>query len=240
MLVKLLKNSFKIYIKDLSKICRNWVSLVVIGGLILLPSLYAWINIYASWDPYGNTNGVKVGIVNEDKGGTIKEREVNIGADVINSLKENDSLGWVFFDNKEEGLKEVDKGDIYATIIIPEDFSKKILTLIEKDPVKPELEYYVNEKINAIAPKITDKGASTIQSQITSSFVETVANQLIDVMHSVGIEIDHEYPTIEKLENMMVRLSDRFPDFETTLDQLAEKAHNGKVMINRQDRKSVV
>lgn len=239
MIVKLLKNSLRIFKADLSKICKNWVSLVVIGGLILLPSLYAWINIYASWDPYGNTKGIKVGIVNEDQGGHIKDSAVNIGEEVISSLKENESLGWVFYDNREEGLAEVDKGSVYATLIIPEDFSKKILTLVEAEPVKPQLEYYVNEKINAIAPKITDKGATTIQNQITTSFIETVANKLIEVMHSVGIEIDKEYPTIEKLEDMMVRLQDKFPDLESSLDMLAEKASNGKVVIERQDKNVV-
>lgn len=238
-IVKLLKNSLRIFKADLSKICKNWVSLVVIGGLILLPSLYAWINIYASWDPYGNTKGIKVGIVNEDQGGHIKDSAVNIGEEVVTSLKENESLGWVFYNNREEGLEEVDKGNVYATLIIPEDFSKKILTLVESEPVKPQLEYYVNEKINAIAPKITDKGATTIQNQITTSFIETVANKLIEVMHSVGIEIDKEYPTIEKLEDMMVRLQGKFPDLESSLDTLAAKAQNGKVVIDRQDKNVV-
>lgn len=96
MLIKLLKNSLKIYKVDLSKICRNWVSLVVLGGLILLPSLYAWVNIYASWDPYGNTKGIKISVVNEDKGSSIKGSEVNIGTEVVSSLKENESLGWTF------------------------------------------------------------------------------------------------------------------------------------------------
>ena len=239
MLIKLLKNSLKIYKADLSKICRNWVSLVVLGGLVLLPSLYAWINIYASWDPYGNTNGIKISIVNEDKGGKIRESEVNIGEEVVSSLKENDSLGWVFYENREEGLEELNKGTVYATIIIPEDFSKKILTLIDREPVKPELEYYVNEKINAIAPKITDKGATTIQNQITTSFIDTVADKLIEVMNSVGIEIDKEYPTIEQLEDMMIGLQKRMPSIEEGLDYLATKASNGKVVINRQDENVV-
>ncbi|WP_337530995.1 YhgE/Pip domain-containing protein, partial [Zhenhengia sp.] len=236
MLIKLLKNSLKIYKVDLSKICRNWVSLVVLGGLILLPSLYAWVNIYASWDPYGNTKGIKISVVNEDKGSSIKGSEVNIGTEVVSSLKENESLGWTFFENREEALAELNKGNVYATIIIPEDFSKKILTLIDKEPVKPQLEYYVNEKINAIAPKITDKGAATIQSQITSSFIETVADKVIEVMHSVGVEVDKQYPTIEKLENMIIGLQDKFPTLEVGLEYLTEKARNGKVFVDRQDQ----
>lgn len=236
MLIKLIKNSFKIFKADLTKICTNWVSLVVIGGLIFLPSLYAWVNIYASWDPYGNTQGIKVAVVNEDRGSNIKDTEINIGKSVIESLMENDALGWIFYDTREEGMEEVNKGNVYATVIIPGDFSEKIITLVEKESVKPQLEYYVNEKINAIAPKITDKGATTIQNQITTSFIETVADKIIEVMRSVGIELDKQYPTIEKLRDKMQQLSDKFPELEENLNALADTARAGKVAIDRKDK----
>lgn len=238
-IVSALKNSIRIFKLDLAKIFSNWVSMVVIGGLIFLPSLYAWFNIYASWDPYGNTGNIKVAVVNEDLGGSIRDIQVNIGESVVESLMKNEALGWVFFETREEGLAEVEKGEVYATLIIPADFSKKIVTLVEDEPTKPQLEYYVNEKINAIAPKITDKGATAVQNQITTSFVETVADKVIDVMYSVGIELDATYPIVEKLENMMERLSDRIPKLDSKLDQLADVASNGKATISRQDEQVV-
>ena len=239
MVVKLMRNSFRIFRIDLGKILSNWVSLVVIGGLIFLPSLYAWVNIYASWDPYGNTKGIKVAIVNEDVGGSIRDTEINIGKDVVKSLTENNALGWVFYDTREEGMAAVTKGDVYATLIIPADFSEKILTLVDADPVKPDLEYYVNEKINAIAPKITDKGATTIQHQITTSFIETVANKIISAMHDIGIELDAQYPTVQRLEDLMTQLSDRCPGLEGRLQSLADTANNGRVAIERNDKNIV-
>lgn len=233
------KNTLKIYTKDIQKICSNWVSLVVLGGLVLLPSLYAWVNIYASWDPYGNTKGIKVGIVNQDKGSAIKEMSINIGEEVTQSLKENESLGWTFFETKEDGLEKVNLGEVYATIIIPEDFSQKMTTLLEEEVEKPELEYYVNQKINAIAPKITDKGASTIQQEITTSFIETVANQLLEMMKEAGVELDKEYPTIQKLEHVLYDVDSEFPKIDDKLDYLISKAQDGKVVIDRQDQNVV-
>ena len=41
------------------------------------------------------------------------------------------------------------------------------------EPQRATIEYTVNEKINAISPKITNSGASAIANNISKSFVET-------------------------------------------------------------------
>ena len=128
---------------------KNTVALIIAVGIALLPSLYAWVNIIASWDPYGNTGGIKVGIVNEDEGASVGDISVNIGRDISAELQTNDKLGWTFFDNSYDAIEQTKDGDIYAAIIIPDDFSAKLLTLLDETPQKPELDYYVNEKINA-------------------------------------------------------------------------------------------
>ena len=191
-------NIGRIFMEDLWKIAKNWVAIVIVAGLAILPSLYAWINIYASWDPYGSTGGVKVAVVNLDEGSSIAGNAMNIGAEVSDSLRENDKLGWTFYDTIEEGIQVVDSGKAYAAIIIPKDFSQKMATVLDETPQKPTLEYYVNEKINAIAPKMTDSGASTIQKQITGSFVSTVTEKVFEVLNQLGITLDDEYPKIEK------------------------------------------
>ena len=60
-----MKNIWKIFQSDMVKIATSWVTLVIVCGVIVLPPLYAWINIYASWDPYSNTKGIKVAVVNQ-------------------------------------------------------------------------------------------------------------------------------------------------------------------------------
>ncbi|UUZ86350.1 hypothetical protein LJK88_24895 [Paenibacillus sp. P26] len=104
-----LRTVFKIFIRDIRRIVTNWVTLTVVCGLILLPSLYAWINIYASWDPYANTKGIKVGVVNNDTGGLLKGFSFNIGDEIVHSLKQNDKLGWTFYNTKDEGIAKAEK-----------------------------------------------------------------------------------------------------------------------------------
>ncbi|MGL5313149.1 MAG: YhgE/Pip family protein, partial [Peptostreptococcaceae bacterium] len=142
--------------------------------------------------------------------------------ELINNLKENDSLGWVFVDEKvaREG---VESGKYYASIEIPENFSDDLTSLVENDVKKGELTYTVNEKINAIAPKITDKGASTIQLEINETVVETVSETIFEVFNKVGIELENQLPKLTKVESSLVEVQSKFKDIDKTIE-LADEA----------------
>jgi putative membrane protein len=231
-----LKNILRIYKHDIKKVVTNWVAIVILLGLSLLPSLYAWVNIGASWDPYSNTSGIKVGIVNKDKGATIKGKDIQIGESVTSSLKENKKLGWTFFDNEDEGKTAAEKGKVYATIIIPEDFSHDMSTVLDAQPVKPKLEYYVNEKINAIAPKMTDSGVTTIQKQITTSFVDTSIKEVFQAFNKLGVQLNDYYPQIEKYKVQLFELDDQFPALSTKIDKIINTADNGFVKLDSKNQ----
>ncbi|WP_088830336.1 YhgE/Pip domain-containing protein [Paenibacillus tyrfis] len=228
-----LRTVLRIYTHDIRRIVTNWVTLTVVCGLILLPSLYAWINIYASWDPYSNTKGIKVGVVNNDKGGTLKGVTFNIGDEIIHSLQQNEKLGWTFYNTKDEGIAKAENGEVYATIVIPDDFSLKMSTMLSDQPVKPELEYYVNEKENAIAAKMTDAGASTIQREISTSFIETVTGKVFETLNKAGAELDQQYPQIEKYKNLLYTLNENMPKLNQNLDEMLNRAENGFTQIDK-------
>ncbi|PRR73706.1 YhgE/Pip domain-containing protein [Clostridium thermopalmarium] len=227
------KTIAKMYKKDLNKIITSWATLIIIIGLAVLPSLYAWVNIYASWDPYSNTSGIKVGIVNNDAGGSIRGIEFNIGNEVVKLLKENKKLGWTFYKDADEGIKKVEEGEVYATIIIPSEFSLEMSTLLDKNPVKPTLEYYVNQKINAIAPKMTDSGASTLQKEISKSFIETVTKKVFEILNKAGVKIDENYDKIEKYKGTLYTINDNYPKINKALDDLIKKSDGTFVNINK-------
>ncbi|KPV58676.1 hypothetical protein QJ48_14960 [Paenibacillus sp. A3] len=228
-----LRTVLRIYTYDIRRIVTNWVTLTVVCGLVLLPSLYAWINIYASWDPYSNTKGIKVGVVNNDKGGTLKGITFNIGDEIIHSLQQNEKLGWTFYNTKDEGIAKAEHGEVYATIVIPDDFSLKMSTMLSDQPVKPELEYYVNEKENAIAAKMTDAGASTIQREISTSFVETVTGKVFETLNKAGAELDQQYPQIEKYKNLLYTLNENMPKLNQNLDEMLNRAENGFTQMDK-------
>ena len=212
-----MKNIFKIFKKDLKDVFTNFALLTVIIGLAILPSLYAWFNIKASWDPYGNTSNILVAVVNEDKGSKIFDKDVNIGDKLIDKLKENTSLGWRFVD-KKVASKGVEDGTYYASIEIPANFSDNLTSLVNEDVKKGEIIYTVNEKINAIAPKITDKGASTIQLEVNQTVVKTVSEIMFEALNEIGVTLETELPKLTKVESSLVEVQNKFKDIDKTID----------------------
>ncbi|MBE1554201.1 YhgE/Pip domain-containing protein [Sporosarcina limicola] len=211
-----MKKSWNIFTLDIKNISKNWVAAVLIGGLVFLPSLYAWLNIYASWDPYAQTNQMKVAIVNEDKGATIREKEIDVGKDLVATLKTSDEMDWQFT-NRQQAMDKLEYGDYFAVIVIPENFSGKLSSVISNNPEKADIEYYVNEKINSIAPKITEKGASVIVDKVSREFTATVNGVIFDMFNSLGLELQQDLPDIEKFESYIFELEKGLPGIHNLL-----------------------
>ena len=172
-----MKKSFQIFKRDLGRLFHNRAAVLILVGISVLPSLYAWFNIAANMDPYGNTKGIQVAIANEDKGADGEQMSLDAGQNIVDNLKKNDQLGWKFVDAKE-AKKGVRSGKYYAAIVIPDNFSESLLSILSGDIKQPELDYYINEKKNAIAPKITDTGAGTIRQEINDTFSSVAAESI--------------------------------------------------------------
>ena len=201
-----MKNIWQIFKRDVWRIKNNVIALIVIMGLMVVPCLYAWFNIAASWDPYKNTGNLKVAVASVDKGyeGSLIPIDINIGDRVLSTLHENDQMEWVFT-NKDAAVEGVKSGDYYAAIVIPENFSNDMMSLFSEDIEKPQITYYSNAKENAIAPKVTEKGASAIQNQINQVFIETVSDTGLTVMQSV-INMTDEEDTGSLVSNLLRNL----------------------------------
>lgn len=182
-----MKNIWKIFQRDMMRIRKNVIALVVIVGISVVPCLYAWFNIAASWDPYSNTGNLKVAVASVDEGyeGTLIPLEINIGDQVLSALRENTQMEWVFT-TKDKATAGVKSGKYYAAIVIPKDFSNKMMSVFSENVEKPEITYYSNAKENAIAPKVTDKGASAVQRQVNQVFIETISDTTLTVLQAVS------------------------------------------------------
>ncbi len=227
-----MKNILRIFKKDWKGIGSNWVAAILLGGLIILPSLYAWFNIGASWDPYSQTDQLPVGIVNEDKGATIRDKEIDAGEELTKELKDNDSLEW-HFSNREAAMDKLEYGDYFAVIVIPGDFSEKLGTVINDEPEKAEVEYYVNEKVNAIAPKITEKGASVIVDQITSNFVSVVNGTIFEVFNDLGVEFEKDLSDIKQFEEYVFKLEENLPEINRLISDALSDSRDAENVINK-------
>lgn len=189
---------------------KNPVALLLICALVLLPSVYDWVNVAAVWDPYSNTSGIAVAVASLDQGAEVKGKQFNIGSEVLSSLKNNKQLGWRFTDTKEAAAG-VRREEYYASIVIPADFSRRMTGILNGKLEKAEIEYTVNEKMNAIAPKITGKGASGITAQITEHFTETLSGTVLDALRKIDEDFRSELPVIRRVEAGLFRLEAELP-----------------------------
>ena len=217
-----IKNVFYLYKLDWKRIFSNPISAFLIIALMILPSLYAWFNIKALWDPYGNTSELPIAVYSADKGAEFQGKELSIGNEVIDSLHENKQLGWHFLDSKKELVEGVKSGKYYAGIYLPTDFSKDLVSFTSGTIVKPKIEYYSNQKINAIAPKITDKGASSLQEQISKNFIETASSTLVKVFNEIGYDIDSNLVSINKVKNMILETDGNLDTIDSYTKQIVE------------------
>lgn len=227
-----MKNIIEIFKNDIREIFRKTRTWIVIIGLILLPSMYAWPNILSAWDPYGHTNNIKVAVVTEDSGAEVNGQKVNLGENLVEGLKNNKNLDWQFVKNKQEAEDGVKIGDYYASIVIPKNFSDDITSVSRGVPKKATIEYTVNEKINAISPKITNSGASAIANNISKSFVEIANGVIFGKLHEAGIKFEQNLPSIEKTKEEIFKLNDNFSNYENVVSELIGKVEQGQKIIS--------
>ena len=227
-----MKNIIEIFKNDIREIFRKTRTWIVIIGLILLPSMYAWPNILSAWDPYGHTNNIKVAVVTEDSGAEVSGQKVNLGENLVEGLKNNKNLDWQFVSNKQEAEEGVRIGDYYGSIVIPKNFSEDLTSVSRGFPKKATIEYTVNEKINAISPKITNSGASAIANNISKSFVEIANGVIFEKLHEAGIKFEQNLPSIEKMKEEIFKLNDNFSNYENVVSELIGKTEQGQKILN--------
>ena len=213
-----MKNIINIFKRDIKNIFTNWAAIIVVIALIIIPSLYSLINIAASWDPYSNTNGLKVAVINEDKGTVFQEKDINLGNELVEKLQDNDKLGWVFVD-KETAKNGLLLEKYYATIEIPEDFSEDVTTIAKKNIVKPKLIYTVNEKKNGIAPKITDAGVQTVKSELDENILKSISGILFRACDEAGVDIEENRSQLRNIMDSVYKLDENMPELEVLLDE---------------------
>ena len=130
-LVRLDINNVKEIIKkDFKSTIKNPVVILVLGAIIILPSLYALLNVAACWDIYGNTEHLEFAIANLDEGATYEGVNVTVGDDLVEELKNNTDFSWNFVSEQE--LRDgVISGRYAGGIIIPKDFSLNIVSITQ-------------------------------------------------------------------------------------------------------------
>lgn len=195
-----MKQAFKLFLTDLKGIGKAPGALILLAGLAILPSFYAWFNLEATWDPYSNTGNIKIAVVNEDEGDMVRNDKINVGNKIEETLHKDDHFDWQFV-SRDEADKGLYKGKYYAALYIPKQFSHQITGTLRKDPQQAKVTYKVNQKLNAIAPKMTDAGTSEIVKKANESFDKVVTKVLLEEADRLGIKLEEQVPTYEKIRD---------------------------------------
>ena len=207
---------FKIFKKDLKGLSRNILALAIALGLCLIPSLYAWFNIYSNWDPYANTASVQIAIVSEDEGySESDDSTINMGEQIVEQLHSNDKLGWRFPETKDEAMNKLNAGKYYAVIVVGEDFSRSLYDFLDNGLNPPTVTYYENSKKNAVASKITDTGKSTLQNTINSEFIDVCVKTIMQGLNEIA---ENDPSIIEKTVKDLQSVSANINSYDTMID----------------------
>ena len=226
-----MKNSFRIFKRDIQRLFHNKVAMIVMAGVCVLPSLYAWFNIAANMDPYSNTQGIKVAIANNDEGADNAMLSLNAGDSIVENLEANDQLGWTFVE-EEKAVEGVRSGKYYAAIVIPEDFSSSLLSIISGEPRKANLSYYINEKKNAIAPKITDTGAGTVQQEINDTFSSVAAETISKLIQSSVTKVSGDMSSMNTdVMTMLSDIQENLDQYQSVLRDFQDTAGSSSALI---------
>jgi putative membrane protein len=226
----------KIFRKDVIGLCRNFLALVVAGGLCVIPSLYAWFNIYSNWDPYANTASIQIAIVSEDAGyEQAAGDKVCMGEKVVEQLHSNNKLGWHFPSTSEEALDDLYAGNYYAVIIVGEDFSRSLYDFLENGLNPPTITYYENSKKNAVASKITDSGRSTLQQTINTEFINVCVETIISNLNQMA---EQDPDIFGKMLSDLAAVGENVESYNTMIDSFV--ASNNKLSENLLEMESLL
>lgn len=176
---------------DIRRATSSVMAIIVLFGLVVIPSLFTWFNVIASWNPFDNTRNLTVAVANTDDGyqSDLVPIRLNVGEQVVSALRANDDLNWVIT-TEEDAVDGTRSGEYYAAIVLPPTFSADMMTFYTSGADRTRIDYYLNEKKNALAPKVTDRGASEVSTSINEVFTETLGEAGMNILTSLSDYLD--------------------------------------------------
>ena len=230
-----MRTIWAIYRADLRRARRSLIASVVTFGLVVIPSLFTWFNVAASWDPFGNTRSLRIAIANTDEGykSDLVPLHLNIGDQVVSALRKNESFDWVIA-TEDQAVEGTRSGEFYAAIVIPAEFSKDMLTFFDGEATSAPMTYYVNEKKNGISPKLAGQGAEAVSAQVNQIFTQTLAEVALDTASSIGdvLSSPTAVSTVSALDTRVQTVASRLRTAADSAQSYASLAGSSLAMID--------
>lgn len=209
-----MKNIFRIFFSDIRGLFSNFFAIMILLAMFILPALYAWVNIYANWDPYANTGNVKIALASADLGYTTEDGEqVNLGREIIEEIAESTAIRWILVEDPVEAVHGVEDGTYYGALIMQRNLSRNMYEMTEalRDE-EPSIIFYQNAKTNAIANKITTTAANTAKHNIQVKYLSMLIQRVFERLEGYLEKVDVE-GTLDDLIALLSRLRDSLAEY---------------------------
>ena len=222
-----MRNVLEIVRNDFRVIRQNTMTGIMVFGLVLIPLLFTCFNVLASWEPFENTEKLKIAVASNDRGHRtdIGAIDVNLGNEVLSKLSRNHDIDWQITDS-EDAIDGTKSGDYYAAIVLPENFSTELMTFYVRGTKAPKLTLYTNEKKNALSSIITSKGASGVIQEIDKNFTQVVASVGLGAITSLD-----EYLDTSDSKQALTRVQNRVDDTAARLRSGAQTARSLSTLV---------
>lgn len=214
-----MRNVFTIFKNDFRALTRHFFAFLIILAILFLPALYAWFNIYAFWDPYGKTGDVRIAVVCNDRDYMDEDGKIiNIGNQLVEELKQDEKIGFVFLDDADKAVDDLYAGKYYAAVIIEPDFTYNMYNFLKEDMFSPTINFYQNEKTNAIAVKVVEAAGDKVKQSVNKAYIQAIVETLFGKFNtfSEGVQGDN---TINMLRNTLAKIDKNLAQYDDTIDQ---------------------
>ena len=152
--------------------------LVVLIAILVIPTIYTTLFLGSMWDPSGKLSELPVAVVNCDRETVYNGKELHVGEDLVQNLRERGELALDFVD-AEEARAGLLSGKYYMVVTIPEDFSARAATVTDARPEQMELRYEVNPGSNYIASKMGESAMLRVKEGISSEVSRVYAEEML-------------------------------------------------------------
>ena len=230
-----MKDIFGIFANDIRSVSKQFFAVAIALAISILPALYAWVNIYANGNPYINTGNIRIAVASNDKGITLDSGEhVNMADEVFDELKESKSIGWQFPESSDEAIEGVKSGKYYAAIVFEDNFTYNMYHFEQAlvDDREP-LTFYENAKKNAVAAKISETAASTLQESINTKYLETVFKVVFEETDQLSDELQSDTDnTVDSIIGQLTQFRNTLDSYSRSIDAFIGNSTNVKSSIN--------
>ena len=160
------------------------LKILIFAIVLLIPIIYSFFYLKSYWNPYGTLSDMKIAVVNLDKG----KDDKNQGSEFVQNLKDSATFN-ICEVSKDDANNGMEKGEYYATIEIPENFTSCLESGATIDKQVAQITYRPNQATNYLATQIINSAVKTIelnlQSKVDREIIANLSDKLNDVPDSL-------------------------------------------------------